>query len=438
GDVYKRQLLPGLLYLGGVFYFGFKVYTYEIGLVLCMFPLVPVLAVQKTSNFRRAPLPRSIHLLLVYIVAHLLFSWYLCKVDGLSGAGSLIRVYVRGIWPLVFALVFYPFGSTRPLKVTLVVMYLAALVRSILGTIGFFSPGLWYVPVINFILPGGYTAGLELREAAISLGFVALCFFSLASSKVAKLLHVSALLFAILGILLGGGRASLAIFASVPLFWAITTRQRWALVLLLILGFVVVWFVNTDPDWLYKFPPRVQRTLSILVVSEPEHGVHQHSAGSDEWHFQLARRAVRNWLKTPISALFGSRIYPFNQDFLSESASVELKMEVAASMGYYESGLWTVLASLGLVGAVMYIHVFSNLLRPVIPALFREGICDHAHAFYFLAVAGTLVWLVFSWIAGHFPSHELMLTLIARAAYDDRMLGNNVPSARNGRLNTRG
>ena len=77
-------LLPGLLYLGGVFYFGFKIYTYEIGLVLCFFPLIPLLAVQKTSNLRRSPLPKTIHLLFGYFVVHLLASWYLCKLDGLS------------------------------------------------------------------------------------------------------------------------------------------------------------------------------------------------------------------------------------------------------------------------------------------------------------------------------------------------------------------
>ncbi|MGQ9661457.1 MAG: hypothetical protein ACUVWX_03855 [Kiritimatiellia bacterium] len=429
-------LLPGFLYLGGVFYFGFKIYTYEFALLLCWLPLIPIVAVQKTSSLGRSPLPKSIHVLLVYFILHLLASWYLCKLDGLSGVGSLIRVYVRGIWPLVFALAFHSFGSTRPLRTALMVMYVAALFRSILGTIGFFAPGIWYVPIINFILPGGYTAGLELRESAVALGFVGLCYYTLASSKPAKLFHVVVLLFATIGILLGGGRASLAIFGSVPLTWAIMTRQRLGLVLILCAALGILIAVNLNPDWLYVFPPRVQRTLSITVVGQPHHDVHQYALGSDEWHFQLARHAVRNWLKTPISALFGSRIYPFNEDFLSESASFEFKMEVAASMGYYESGLWTILASLGVVGGLLYVQIFTHLLRPIAPVLLREGIRDHAHAFYFLAVGGTIVWLVFSWIAGHFPSHELMLALIARAAYDDRLNGQEENSIRKKRSDT--
>jgi hypothetical protein len=118
--------------------------------------------------------------------------------------------------------------------------------------------------------------------------------------------------------------------------------------------------------------------------------------------------------------LFGNRLLPFDEQFSADSASVFVKMRIAASMGYYESGLWTILAVLGVAGGVLYILVFVGLLRPIIRPLLQHRICDYTHAFYFLAAAGTAVWLTFSWIAGHFPSQELLMAVIARAAYEDQ------------------
>ena len=69
---------------------------------------------------------------------------------------------------------------------------------------------------------------------------------------------------------------------------------------------------------------------------------------------------------------------------------------------------------------VLYIIVFSYFLGPVIRSLWHNQICDPAQAFAFMAVASMVIWVGFCWGVGHFPSQQLMLAVIARAAYDDQ------------------
>ena len=207
-------LLPFALSFGGLFYFGFKVYTHEVGLALCFLPLLPMLAVRRTWKVERAPLPRSAYFLLAYFVVHMAVSLYLCRMEGLAGAGNLVRVYMRGLWPLIFLVPFYAVGSTQYLRGALVAMYVGALFRVSLGVAGVYWPQLLYVPLINFVLPGTYTSGIELRESALFLVPICLCFASIARSRILRVVHVLVAVGAGVGIMLGGGRASMGVLCA--------------------------------------------------------------------------------------------------------------------------------------------------------------------------------------------------------------------------------
>lgn len=412
-------MLPVTLTLGGMFYFGFRIYTYELGLVLTLLPLIPLMALQKNRVLLREPLPRSLYILLLYFVVHLGVSEFAANAEGLGGMGNILRVYVRGLWPLVFAVPFYLYGGTHCLRQALVTMYVAAIVRSICGLLGYLIPELLYVPVLNFILPGGYMEGADLRESALWMLYLCLCFISLSRRKPRLMLHLLVAAFAFACILLGGGRASLGMACAVVLLWLLFQRRYLTLAAAAVVLAVLMAMLNSRPDLVYRFSPRVQRTLSILVLKSPFTDVHEEVVGSDEWHFELGRMGARRWAASPRSLAVGNRVYPFLFDFVALSGSVGVKMEVAAAMGSYESGLWTVLAVLGLVGASLYAGTFWGLLRPVLPGLLKSRICDYRSAFGFLAVASLVIWVTFSWIVGHFPSEALMLAVIAKAAYED-------------------
>ncbi len=413
-------MVPAVVSAGGVFYFGFRIYPHEIGMVVSLLPLVPVVAVRRNVLIRRTRLPRWAYALLFYLGAHFAFSAYLCRLEGLPGFGTMFRVYVRGLWPLIFAVPFFAYGSSRYLKRALAAIYATALIRSTLGALGYFFPAIFMVPVINYVVPGVYTGGIELRESALWLLFASMAYLSMVRRPFWVAVNLAMVVVCGWFVLLGGGRVSLGMFFVAPLLWAVLER-RWVLLLggALLLASVVM-TLNVRPDMVYRFPARVRRTLSIVILKSPYQDVHRLVEGSDEWHQRLAVLGARKWLSSPVSFLLGNRVYPFDEEFKSLTASMDVKLRVAADLGYYESGLWTVLAVIGLVGAWLYVMLFIVLLREPAAALWRRGIRDHTDAFAFLAVVSLAVWLLFSWIAGHFPSEQLLLALIARAAYDDR------------------
>ena len=412
-------LLPLTLSFGGFFYFGFKIMNYELGLLLCLFPLVFTLAVGKAQLQGRKPLPFAVYALLIYVSFHMLISVYLLRNSGLGGTGNLIRVYIRALWPLIFLVPFYLFGKTTHLPLLLRAMYIVTLIRVCLGLTGLLFPQFLAIPGINFVLPAIDTEGKDLRASALMFVPLSICQASLAKSRGAALFHMAVIAAAGVFILAGGSRVSLLMFCVLPLFWAIM-RRRFVLVSLLGLTLAVaVLAFNSNPQILYRFPFRVRRALSVVVLDTPYHNIHKSVRGSNVWHFRLIETAQEQWLHSPRTFAIGNRVYPFSEEFLARTSRMEDRIEIAAGMGTYESGLWTTLAVLGATGLLLYLVVFWKLMRPIVPVLRREGICDAAHAFYFLAAASLFTWLLFSWIAGHFPSWQLMMAALARATFED-------------------
>ncbi len=413
-------LLPAAYSFGGMFWFGFRLYTHEVALLLVLLALLPWLLATNARIRTRRPIPTSVFLLAAYFAIHGIVSIYISILAGEGGVGNIGRVYLRGFWPLIFLFTFYWFGSTRLLRLVLAVIYVSASLRVCLGLVGYFWPRVLYIPVISFVFPAAYSGGVDLRESALVLVPVAFCYARLAQSRIKSLFHV---LMIILGgglVLLGGSRVSLGVFCAIALCWA-AFHKRFVLlstIALSLLGSVL--FLSSDSTVLNPMPRLVRRTLSILVIPGPNSEVHKMVASSDYWHRHLMRRAAERWLESPRSFLVGHRVQSFDEAaFLGMSADMRVKAEVAAGMGSYEAGLWTVLAVLGLCGAILYVLLFWWLLRDVVFVLLRDGVCDYRHAFYFLAVSGALIWVVFCWIVGHFPSWQLMLAVIAKAAYED-------------------
>ncbi len=402
-----------------MFYFGYRIYAYEMALLLALVALVPVIAITKGVEQARGRLPASIYWLLLYVSAHLLVSGFLCVNDGTGGVGHVLRVYVRALWPLVFAIAFFQFGSTRFAKHVLMWMYVACAMRVGLGLIGYYSPQFLYIPFVNLILPGAHTGGLDLRASSLLLVSLALCYTRLTRSRIMIFLHQSVIVLSGVLILLGGSRAGAAVFCGILLLWPLFHRNIVLLSVLLVCLLTTLIVLTSFPSVTRHLPMRVQRTLSAGIVGGPEREIHRITAGSDRWHYDLIRRGFAKWLASPQSFFLGNRVHPFDEAFHGMSATTGQRRQVATSMGGYESGLLSILAVLGTLAAVLYIHLFYNLLRPVVPALLRHGVDSPASAFYFLAVAGITIWIVFCWIRGNVPSGELMMAAIASALWRD-------------------
>ena len=415
-------LMPVAVSFGGFFYFGFRIMFHEAGLLFCFLPLALSLAVDhRRMRTDRPPPPCSIFVLLAYLVFHCMVSLYLAKVNGTGGFGSILRVYMRGLWPLAFLIAFVLYGRTGLIRVALALMYLASLLRIVLGVLAIVFPKMLYVPGINFILPAQTTGGTDLRQSALLFLSYSLCYYAISRRPVWRALHVVGSAVAMALILFGAGRIGLGLGILTVFVFLVVNKQK-TLLAVGAAGFLLIaGALNVHPDVLYETPDPVRRTLSVLVLRSPYHGLHKEVALSNEWHFQLARKAHYRWLESPLSFFFGRRVMPFSEDYTALSASFHSRLQIAAEMGTYESGLWTILAVTGAVGALLFLWVFRDLLRGIPRALWRDGICDYAHAFYFLAFLNIISWVLVCWIAGHFPGTEFMLAGIASAVlYDQR------------------
>jgi hypothetical protein len=142
------------------------------------------------------------------------------------------------------------------------------------------------------------------------------------------------------------------------------------------------------------------------------------TGGSDDWHFDLLLLGYQRWTSSFASLIFGNCINPegvysfAKLDYLS-------RLEIAAGTSRYECTLWSVLATLGIVGTALYVWIFTFLFREIIPIVRREGIISFNHAVYAAAIISLLLMILFGWIRGGFPGIEMMLGVMAKALYED-------------------
>lgn len=413
-------VMPVTLSFGGFFYFGFKILLHELGLALCLLPIPFMAAVLRRPTQRRAPLPFSAYLLFAYMAIHLVISLYTAKVNGLSGGGHIVRVYMQGLWPVVFLIVFHLFGQTNLLKQAFIAMYVACLARILLGLTAFFFPAFLYVPGVNFVLPATDVGFSDLRTSALLFASLNLCYASMSRVFLRTAFHVVMVGCAGVLTLMGSGRVSFLIFCTVTLLLAMLRRKMTVLMALLCVLLATATYLNRNPEVLFNAPERVRRPLSALVIDSPQHDVHREVRLSNRWHFELGRMGRERWLASPLTFLFGNHVSPFSEDYYTRTGNMEARMEIAAGIGSYESGLWTMLAVLGLAGTGIYAVLFGRLLKGLVREVRLNGIRDYEHAFYFLALSTSATWLLFCWISGHFPSMVLFFCTIAYAALEDQ------------------
>ena len=424
--------MPIAVAFGGMVYFGFRVYVHEIALLLCIMALLPMLAVGKGAPVKpRAPLPLAVYLLTVYLFLHMVASVYVNRLDRAEGAGNIVRVYVNAIWPLLFLIVFHYQGSTRYLRIALIGMFVASLLRVIMGLVTYYYPVMLYVPFINLVFAPYYGA-YDLRSSALQLALLSVCFACMQKRFVATIIHCLVFGTCTWLVMLGGGRLSLIMLFAIPVLAALVYRRFLALLVLGGLAVGIFIGLNHNPQILRGLPEVAQRTLSVLILKSPTQDIHEQVMLSDEWHQRLGELGRQRWLGSWRTFVVGHRIHPFDEAFNElgpdYTSHMELMADIASKMGAYESLLWTVLAVTGVLGAILYIIVFYDLVKPVVRPLLRERIRDPAHAFYFLAVYNVVVKTAFCWIAGGFPSQELLMAAIARVACEDERLKEATPA----------
>ncbi len=305
----------------------------------------------------------------------------------------------------------------------LLLSYLAAGFRVVVGLLTYFTNAFAYIPVINYVLPGStHARGSDLRASGLTLATLAACYFLINRGFARRSFHLLVFLGSCVALLFGSGRTVLVLAGLIPLFAAALHRK--ILPIVLSAGFVgtVLVILNLQPSLLDHVSFPVQRSASILLIDKAQSVKYGLAESSDDWHANLRALGFKKWTDSWHSFLFGTGIRPYDNAIRETIAGVttnEDYLESSAKVGAYESGWWTVIAVTGLVGFVLYLVVLFYLLRRLLPILLREKVRDHRHAFAFMAVFGIVVWLVLGWTNGGFPSTEIMFGFLALLAIED-------------------
>ncbi len=417
-------LVPAAGTLGGYFWFGFKLYPHEVALAGCLLPLILAMAVRQNKRIEnRSPFPIVLYLLSIYLLAHWLGSNIYNKLDGGGGYGNVSRAYFNAYWVIIFLIAFWRYGSTTFLPAALMLSYLAAAARVIIGLITYFTNAFAYIPVVNYVLPGStHDRGADLRFSGLALATLAACYFLIKKGFLRKSFHFLVFLFGSFALLFGSGRTVLVLVCLIPLSAALLYRKVVPLFFSTISVLIVVAVLNARPSLLDQVAPRVQRSVSILLLDKTQADKYGRAGSSDLWHANLRALAVKKWTGSWHTFFFGTGIRPYDNTMRETIVGLttnEDYLESSAKVGAYESGWWTVTAVTGLIGMILYLIVLFHLLRRLLPILLKEKVRDHRHAFAFMAVFGIVIWLGLGWTNGGFPSTEIMFGFLALLAIQD-------------------
>jgi len=347
---------PALTFWGGYIYLGFKIYPDEVGFLVAIAGFL-VYAVKNREDLHqnRPPLTWALSLLIAYIITHMSVSFYLSNLDWLTGGGSIIRVYLSGLIALLFCWLFYKYGSARDVKTVIQIIFAILALRILLSLLYFSTPDLFdYEEGDLFIL---YSSA-DLRFSAFYEMILGIGIYYLTDKRLVKNAILLFIFLLLIIILFGEGRVSVACAVSVLVIWMLLAKKRRLLVYLSPLFLILIIQVFAQAHLLSSLPLEVQRSLSFLPGLE-SHLIHATEA-SNQWHTDLFWQGYEKWTTTWSSFWVGNTIDSRNV-YSFYKLNYVMQLEIAAGTARYESTLWTVLATLGVLGFSLYVSVFVFL-----------------------------------------------------------------------------
>lgn len=413
-------LVPCAAGFGGLFYYGFKIYFNEISIVIALLPLIPVVLYRRhLIPSHRPKLPLWVFGLFLYVCLHCAYAIW----KGGGGTGNIFRSYFQAIAPLLFLFLFYRFGSTKVLRLMLASFYFACLLRWGIEVANFFNPSFSYIPGLNYVPSQGPHL---LRYTGLILFVVSVGYLAITRNFPLKIMHFGVALITPASCFLSGGRVSL--FSMMVLLGLMgLVFRKWLLsVMAALISIIAVSAINFNPDIIDRFPPQIQRALSVLIIQPDATAVQMTLEGSNRWHQSLRETALRKTLESPSAFFFGHRVEPFMEIVferaMTQDASFDYMVDIAARSGAYEAGWTSILGVYGVTGLCLFSCLLYFFTKPLVQVLMRDRIRTHHHLIYYLGVMYCFYWLSISWIAGGIPSFAMLFLFIAYAVYQDEQL----------------
>ncbi len=406
--------------IGGFFTIPWKLYPHELALALCGLAILPRIPFKSIGLKRNRPrLPNIFFVLFGYLLLHFLFSAVRERESG--GLGNISRAYLNALWPFFFGFAVYLYGSSKLIGAALRAMYLALLIRMAFGFVNYFLDDNLVVPLINYSIDSQ-----DLRTSGFNLLVLSSLMMIATSGPLARVGHAVAALLAAFACLVGGSRAQIAAALLYPLILCVIFRKWTHLLVSMSLAGLLVVAVNLSPQSLESLPYRIQRGLSVLLISPTvEIDVQLDVRGSDEFRRVISAEGQKRWTENTRSLLVGTGIRKYDELATLAAARFEvdaftLLIQSSADVGAYETSLWSLLAVLGAIGFALYAWLLASLARKVVPYLAAHTL--RGPDFVIAAWAGTALisWFFTFWLFGGFPSFEVFLGVLAMAMIEDR------------------
>ncbi|MCX5814647.1 MAG: hypothetical protein NTX75_00175 [Proteobacteria bacterium] len=406
---------PVLTFWGGYIYLGFKIYPDEVGLLVAIAGFL-VYAVKNREGLHqnRPPLTWALILLIAYFISHMSVSFYLSNLRWLTGGGSIIRVYSSGLIALLFCWLFYKFGSAQDVKTVITIVFAVLALRILLSLMYFSAPAFFdFAEEDMFIL---YSSA-DLRFSALYEMILSIGIYYFTDKRLVKnaILLFIFLLFVI--ILFGEGRVSTACAASILIIWMLLAKKGRLLVYLSPFVLILIIQVFAQAHLLSNLPLGVQRSLSFLPGLESQ--LIYATEGSNQWHTDLFWLGYEKWTNTWSSFWVGN-IVDARDIYSFFKLNYAMQLEIASGTARYESTLWSVLATLGVVGFFFYVSVFAFLCRDFVAKVLKDGIISRSHGIYAMAVVSLTPMILFGWIRGGFPVTEILFCVMAKVLYEEQ------------------
>lgn len=407
---------PVLMFWGGYIYLGFKIYPDELGLLMAIAGFL-VYAVKKNReglHQERPPLTWALIILITYFIIHMSVSYYLSNLGWLAGGGSIIRVYSPGLTVLLFCWLFYKYGSAQDVKTLIPIIFAVVALRILLSLLYFSAPGLFdFSEGDRFVL---YSSA-DLRFSAFYEMILGIGIYYFTDKRLVKNAILLFIFLLLVIILFGEGRVSVACAASVLVIWMLLAKKLRLLVYLSPVVLILIIQVFAQAHLLSNLPLEVQRSLSFLPGLESQ--LIYATEGSDQWHTDLFWLGYEKWTNTWGSFWIGNAtdardVYSFIK------LNYAMQLEIAAGTSRYESTLWTVLATLGVLGFFLYVSVFVFLCRDIVATVLKDGIISRRHGIYAMALISLTPMILFGWIRGGFPVTEILFCVMAKVLCEEQ------------------
>ena len=413
-----------LSFAGGYFNAGFKIYPHEIGIALSLIALCALLAFHSPRRSGRPRLDWSFYALLAYMLVHLAVSCGLALAAGTEGTGTIVRLYANGLWGVGFAALFWTYGNLRHFRSALVLATAFCVLRVAMGAFGIGAPDPAEVESGALFVPPG---SADLRVSALLLIALLVIWFYRRRERWIRLVLGAAYLGAIYLVWLGGSRVAALSAGFTLLLWALVQRRRAGLfagAAGLLVAAIVAIAVNVSPAFYESLPDGMRRSLSAAVTTR-DLNVHTETALSNEWHFMLLEAGFHRWTRNALTVIVGNPVEGWNPKY-ETLEPLEENVDVAARLATYENAVFTITATLGMVGLLLWARALYWLYRPFTFRILRQGIRYPDDGLAFAAVQSLIVYLAFSWIAGGYPGMVCILGVLAAASTVEHRLAGQV------------